>query len=238
MTTPFDALASSYNALWSNTQREEVWREIDGLFQGGDRVLDLGCGPGDDALHLARLGVEVIGIDAAPKMVEVARSRGVNASLLAIEDLDNLASVVGRTSRSAAGLPASFGAGPLFDPRGGPAQTGRSAPLPTSPFSGALSNFGALNCVADLRPVAEQLARRIQPHGPLAICVMGRFCLADWRHATKRWFGHTQWRGMDVYYPTSHQVRTAFAPSFTFEKRVAIGRGDHQLYIFRRRTEC
>ena len=75
MTTPFDVLAPSYNALWTDTprgreQRAAVWREIDGLFHEGDRVLDLGCGTGDDALHLMGLGVEVLGIDAAPKMVE------------------------------------------------------------------------------------------------------------------------------------------------------------------------
>ncbi len=228
MTTPFDALAASYNALWTETlhgreQREAVWREIDGLFQVGDRVLDLGCGTGDDALHLAALGIEVLGIDAAPKMVEVARNRGVHAHLLPIEE-------VGRTSRSAAGLPAGLRAGP-----GGPAQTGRSAPLPSDRFSGAISNFGALNCIADLRPVAEQLAHLVQPDGPVAICLMGRFC---WQHATKRWLGHTRWRGMDVYYPTSRQIRAAFGPHFEFERRVPIGRGDHQLYIFRRRTTC
>ncbi len=82
MTTPFDALAHSYNALWSETargrdQRTAVWREIDGLFRPGDRVLDLGCGTGDDALHLAGLGVEVFGIDASAQMVEIARSRDV-----------------------------------------------------------------------------------------------------------------------------------------------------------------
>jgi SAM-dependent methyltransferase len=202
MTTPFDTLASSYNTLWSNTQREAVWQEIDSLFHVGDRILDLGCGPGDDALHLASLGVEVLGIDAAPKMVEVARNQGVNASVLAMEDLE----------QCRAGLwPA---------------------------LSGALSNFGALNCVADLRPVAQQLARLIQPNGPLAICLMGRFCWTDWRHAIQRARGRARWRGMDVYYPTSRHIRAVFAPAFTFERRVAIGRGDHQLYIFRRRTEC
>jgi SAM-dependent methyltransferase len=205
-TSPFDALAQSYNELWTGTargrdQRTAVWREIDGLFRTGDRVLDLGCGTGDDALHLADAGIEVFGIDAAPKMVQIARSRGVKASVLSIEDLV-----------SGAGL------WPVF--------------------SGAISNFGALNCVPDLRPVATQLASLVQPAGPVAICLMGPFCLTDWRHAAKRWCGHTQWRGIDVYYPTSRQIRAAFAPWFAFERRVAIGRGDHQLYVFRRRVEC
>jgi SAM-dependent methyltransferase len=201
LTTPFDALAHSYNALWTDTprgrdQRAAVWREIDGLFRAGDRVLDLGCGTGDDALHLAELGIEGFGIDAAPKMVDVARGRGVNASLLAIENLYRL----------------------------------------NGSFSGAISNFGALNCLADLGPVAAQLAGLVQPSGPVAICLMGRFCLTGWRHAIKRWFGRTQWRGINVYYPMSRQIRAAFAPWFAFERRVSIAHGDHQLHIFRRRA--
>jgi SAM-dependent methyltransferase len=204
MTSPFDLLARSYDVLWTNTargrdQRATVWNEIDGLFRAGDRVLDLGCGTGSDALHLIEaLGVEVFGIDAAPTMVEIARSRGVHASALAIEDLDRL----------------------------------------SGSFTGAISNFGALNCVADLAPVAAQLARLVQPSRPVAICLMGRFCFTNWRHTAKRWLGHTQWRGIDVYYPTSRRIRAAFAPWFTFERRVSIARGDHQLYIFRRRAMC
>jgi SAM-dependent methyltransferase len=202
-TPPFDALAPRYNALWTDSprgrdQRTAVWREIDGLFHAGDRILDLGCGTGDDALHLADLGIQVAGIDAAAGMVEIARSRGVDASVLAIEDLYRF----------------------------------------EGSFSGAISNFGTLNCIADLHPVAAQLARFVQPSGPVAICLMGRFCLTDWRHAVKRWLGHTQWRGIDVYYPTSRQIRAAFDPWFAFERRVAIGHGDHQLYVFRRRVEC
>ncbi|HEY1758350.1 MAG TPA: methyltransferase domain-containing protein [Bryobacteraceae bacterium] len=203
MTKPFDGLAHSYKQLWSDTergraQRAAVWREIDRLFQPGDRVLDLGCGTGDDALHLAELGVEVFGIDAAPKMVEVARNRGVKAETLAIEDLHTL----------------------------------RGA------FTGAISNFGALNCVADIRFVAAHLARLLEPAGAVAICLMGRFCFTDWRHVAKRWLGRTSWRGLVIYYPTSRQIRSTFAPWFEFERRVSIARGDHQLYIFRRRLEC
>jgi SAM-dependent methyltransferase len=38
-------------------------------------VADLGCGPGADALALARRGYDVVGVDGSPRMVEVARTR-------------------------------------------------------------------------------------------------------------------------------------------------------------------
>ena len=39
-------------------------------------VIDLGCGPGRHTLALARRGVVVLGVDAAPAAVDVARGRG------------------------------------------------------------------------------------------------------------------------------------------------------------------
>lgn len=45
----------------------------------GERVLDLGCGDGTLAREIARLGGDVIGIDASEAMVEAARSSGVRA---------------------------------------------------------------------------------------------------------------------------------------------------------------
>jgi SAM-dependent methyltransferase len=47
-------------------------------------VVDLGCGPGAHARALARRGYDVVGVDASPRMVEVARARaerdGVDAT--------------------------------------------------------------------------------------------------------------------------------------------------------------
>ena len=74
------------NAMPSILQVEDV--AIDELrLSPGQRVLDLGCGTGDDTRRLARLvapGGEVMGIDASAAMIDVARRRlegtGVPAS--------------------------------------------------------------------------------------------------------------------------------------------------------------
>jgi ubiquinone/menaquinone biosynthesis C-methylase UbiE len=201
--TPFQQIAPQYAALWSDTprgraQREKVWQEIDTLFHPGDRVLDLGCGTGDDAVHLMSNDVKTLGVDSAPGMVEIARTRGVDARLLAIEDLAVL----------------------------------------DGEFDGAISNFGALNCVANLDALSEALARLVGPQGKLALCVMSRYCQSDWRHLLQRWSGHTVWRGIEVYYRSARVIARAFAPHFEFQRRVSIGRGDHQLLVFTRRHSC
>ncbi len=41
------------------------------------RVLDLGCGPGRHALFLQKKGVDVVGVDASPTQVALARIRGL-----------------------------------------------------------------------------------------------------------------------------------------------------------------
>jgi ubiquinone/menaquinone biosynthesis C-methylase UbiE len=92
----FDQLAACYDAVWTNSpagrlQREAVWRYVDPLVQRGDRVLDIGCGTGEDALHFAGLGAQVLALDVSPEMVRVARGKGVNARVLPIEGIHALA---------------------------------------------------------------------------------------------------------------------------------------------------
>lgn len=40
----------------------------------GKRVVDVGCGPGQDSWHFARLGFEATGVDFSSKMIEAAKS--------------------------------------------------------------------------------------------------------------------------------------------------------------------
>jgi len=198
-TSAFDRVASSYDELWTNTvvgrlQREAVWRHVDPLFQQGARVIDLGCGTSEDALHFSRIGVRVSAFDASREMVRVSRRRGVDANVLAIEELERIAGT----------------------------------------FDGALSNFGALNCIPNHEKVRQPLACLIRPGGFLAVCLMGRFCLwetlhfllrGQFRKASRRWSGVSRGTtlGIPVTYPTVRELERAFAPDFSLVRTIGIG---------------
>ena len=71
-------------------QPEIVTLAADGEIVGD--VLDVGCGTGENALHLASLGRRVLGIDGAPTVIERARAkaaaRGLPAAFLVADALD------------------------------------------------------------------------------------------------------------------------------------------------------
>jgi ubiquinone/menaquinone biosynthesis C-methylase UbiE len=96
----FDELARSYDAVFTDScvgraQREAVWRELDQLFFAGSRVLEIGCGTGVDACHLASRNVQVVACDSSAQMIGVAEERVrrerleelVNMRLLSAEDI-------------------------------------------------------------------------------------------------------------------------------------------------------
>lgn len=67
------AEARQYSAL-TGTGLDPLEREVlERHVRSGGRVLDIGCGAGREALGLARLGFQVVGIDIAPRMIEAAR---------------------------------------------------------------------------------------------------------------------------------------------------------------------
>jgi len=53
----------------------------------GERILDVGCGEGTLTKRIIERGATVLGIDSSPEMIAAARERGVDALLLAAEDM-------------------------------------------------------------------------------------------------------------------------------------------------------
>jgi SAM-dependent methyltransferase len=76
----FDGVAPAYDAEFGRNPvglcfRHVVQERVRPLFRRGARVLDLGCGTGEDALFLAGLGVDVHGVDVSPAMIARARQK-------------------------------------------------------------------------------------------------------------------------------------------------------------------
>jgi ubiquinone/menaquinone biosynthesis C-methylase UbiE len=192
----FDRLAATYDALWTGApigrhQRNAVWRRIDPLFHSGDRILDLGCGTGHDALHLMSAGIDVHAFDASAEMVRIARAKGVNARQLPLEDLCTLSGT----------------------------------------FDGALSNFGALNCVSRYESTARALGRLIRTGGRLAICLCGPVCAWEIGHFLARAqvanafrrFSTADYKGIAVTYPPVARLAHAFGGDFALTGWYGIG---------------
>ena len=87
----------SWNEFWAKHWRVDQRHKIPGIFEWdrqliafiehvcqltpGDRVLDLGCGGGDQAKVFAQKGYEVVGIEIAPALVAFAEQQFARAGL-------------------------------------------------------------------------------------------------------------------------------------------------------------
>jgi SAM-dependent methyltransferase len=78
--SPYDRIARLYDP-WSASVTEDVAFYVDQGRRAG-RVLELGIGTGRIAVPTAAAGVEVVGVDSSPGMLEVAREQ---AELAAVE---------------------------------------------------------------------------------------------------------------------------------------------------------
>lgn len=76
------AVESAYNALYDRPAVLELLGEVT-----GQRVLDAGCGPGLYAEELVARGAEVVAFDHSPKMVDLARNRLGDQSMVRVHDL-------------------------------------------------------------------------------------------------------------------------------------------------------
>jgi SAM-dependent methyltransferase len=207
----FDTIAHSYDSLFTasmigRSQRAAVWRKAQSVFRAGERVLELNCGTGTDALFLASLGVAVTACDASPRMIEQAQRQkaaeapcaAVDFRVLPTERLDELSSDLS--------------------------------------FDGAFSNFSGLNCIPDLAKTFRLLADRLRPGAQILICLSTRFCIWEILHylgkrqfhkACRRCRGAAEatigGNSFPVYYPTLRSLRRSLRPMFRLSSITGIG---------------
>jgi SAM-dependent methyltransferase len=207
----WDAAAENYEEVFSGTiigrtRRKAMWRELQRLFGKGNRVLEINCGTGLDAVFLAQQGVELVACDLSPQMIEKARRHAASAEVgdrveffaLATENLGDL------------------------DDRG--------------LFDGGFSNFSGLNCVDDLAAVQVQLAKRLKPGAPLLLCMIGRFALWEivwfllhkkpelaFRRLREKASGIDKSPALKIHRPSVKEICSKFAPGFRLRRWRGIG---------------
>jgi ubiquinone/menaquinone biosynthesis C-methylase UbiE len=214
ISSPFDNIAEQYDATFTSStigriQRDSVWGELKKNFHPGDRILDIGCGTGVDANFLAERGIDVVACDSSSRMLSVAQRR-------------------------IAGLPQSAGSVRLHLL---PAEE-ISNLYDDGRFDGAFSNFGAVNCVANMAKLASDLTGLLKPGANLLLCPIGPMCL--WETAwyllhgeVAKAFRRFHRAGVaarlganevvHVHYPSVRSIRRIFNPTFRLKTIRGIG---------------
>jgi SAM-dependent methyltransferase len=206
--SPFDDLASGYDDSFTRSAcgtllRSRVWERLPAVFGARHHLLELGCGTGEDAVRLARAGHRVVATDASAEMIRVARLKALAAGCEDHIEFHQL---------------------PIEELDRLPQER---------PFDGVFSNFGAINCVADVPRLARTLAARLARGAPLMFVVMGRHVPWEWawylaRGDRTRAFrrmqpGGAEWRGLRIFYPTPKTLTNELAPHFRTTRRGALG---------------
>lgn len=207
----FDGVASSYDELFTHTtigraQRAQVWSRLLDTFRAGSRILELNCGTGEDARFLAQKGRNIVACDVSERMIAFARSRPLGNEMPGSVEYQQIAN------------------------------ENLNVLVGQKRFDGAFSNFSGLNCVADLKPVAEALTNLIRPGGRVLLCIWSRVCAAEvfWYlvhaqpdKAIRRWGRNSSARlgqkAIPVFYHSVQEVRRCFAPAFRLTSHRAIG---------------
>jgi len=79
----FSLEAKVYDRIWGTYDYDVDVRFLDELFRehGCRKVIDVGCGTGNHALRLSKIGYHVTGVDVSPAMLEKARAKDKEGSV-------------------------------------------------------------------------------------------------------------------------------------------------------------
>jgi SAM-dependent methyltransferase len=201
----FDLIAEDYDRTFSSASigllmRRAVWRRADAAFSAGKSILEVNCGTGEDAVHLAGRGVHVLATDISREMVRVTSEKvaargladAVETAQLSWEKLDSLPTAFDGALSNFGGLNC------VPDLHSAAAALARRL-RPGSPV---------LLCVM----------------GPLAAWEWIWYGLRlEPLKAVRRLRRNVQWRGIPLRYPSPRTLARAFAGGFRVERVSAIG---------------
>jgi SAM-dependent methyltransferase len=204
----FDAAADRYDEDEAGNPvlaQMRAWsmERMEEAFPKGTRLLELGSGTGTEAARLAAGGRRIALLDVSPRLLRRAAEKVERASPGALLGTHNLA------ARYLERLVSTYGA---------------------RTFQGLYSSFGALNCEADLAPVAAGASKLLGPGGRVVVSIINRYYPAEmaWflahgelSDALRRLRRFTQARAypggpLDVptWYYSCRDVEAAFKPYF------------------------
>ena len=165
----FDAAAAGYDRTFSpitnplvRMMRQRALAAAARHFPLGSRLLEVGCGTGQDTVELVARGHRVVACDPSARMLAV--TQGKLAAALAA---------------GAPGPPAAAGRNPspavTLLCRGAAALADEWPSLGLA-VDGVFSNFGPLNCELTLEPVRRLLEQALRPGGRFVGVVLPRIC--------------------------------------------------------------
>ncbi len=191
--------------------RRESLATLERAFVAPGPLLEIGYGTGFEAVHLARRGFRMVGIDPSGPMQARARERARAEGVAELCDFR-----IGST----ADLPS------LLDEVG------------AGTFRGCYATLGPFNCEPDLRATARALGRLLSPGSRLVGMILNRYCAwetavylatGDFRRAFRRqvrgWSDlHGEGGGppIAIYTYTPASFARAFAPDFAVEDLFAL----------------
>jgi len=151
----YDELAPRYDRVPLENRINRLMRSVSlahlrAAFPPGSRVLEIGCGTGEEALALADRGVDVVAFDASEEMLRIARSKAEDRNLA-----DRVQFRWGH-ARDLLSLGESLG----------------------ESFDGGYASF-SLAYEPDLAPVAEGLHAVLRDDARFLASVPSRFCLVE-----------------------------------------------------------
>ncbi len=151
----FDDASDSYDHETDSNPIRRGMREaslvhLREAFTGAERLLEIGCGTGSEAMELANNGREIVAIDVSQKMVDFTNrkaaesGRDVRAYRMAAAELEKLPKIYGKGY-----------------------------------FDGCYSSFGALNCEPSINSVPGNLFNLLKPSAKAVFSVMNKKCLSE-----------------------------------------------------------